>query len=171
MRFAIMCLLVALSASPVWAADKMDVKKDKASVKTTKKTTKDNAQAAIDPTKPTIFACPDSITVQEQKIAGKNIPEGFSAFTENVTYWLETVSVYSGEKPERVEPVKSTENSSLWVLEDKGDDYFLGCSYYHTSVMLRKKIPDNFKTCHVLPKFNPSNPHGPQVLQLFTCEP
>lgn len=116
--------------------------------------------------------CPESITVETQKLDKKNAPAEFTAFNTETTYWLEWVGVFSGEKKlERVEPAKSTESTSVWMLANNGKtQYYLGCNYKHTSVSLKKPLDESFKTCRVTPKSNPENPHGPMVLQQFACE-
>ncbi len=121
---------------------------------------------------PDVLACPESIKVDAQKLDKKNTPTGFSSYNEDVTYWLDAVNVYVGEKtPEKMEPYKSTEVSSEWKLEENGKQHYsLVCGYRETSVVLRKAISEKMKACHLSPKNNPQNPHGPQVLQQFDCE-
>ncbi len=167
----------APAKAPVKAPKKTEKKTDKKAEKKTegkkadeKKDTKpDEAKDAK--AEPLNLTCPESIKVEAQKADKKSVPAGFSTFDENVTYWLDTVSVYSGDKPTMMETYKSTANSSTWMLIGNGKThYYLGCGYRDTSVMLKMPLPANLTTCHVLPEENPQNPHGPQVLQQFGCE-
>ena len=119
-----------------------------------------------------VLACPDNIKVEAQKLDKKNAPKGFGSFNAEVVHWLETVSVYSGDKViTKTEPTKGTEITSIWPLKDNGKlHYYLGCSYHDTSVIVTKALSELFKNCHVSPKADPRNPHGQQVLHAFACD-
>ncbi|MBY0406659.1 MAG: hypothetical protein K2Q01_03125, partial [Rickettsiales bacterium] len=95
----------------------------------------------------------------------------FTSYTEEETYWLERVGLAKGDKKvEIVEPFKATESSEEWRLVDNGKvSYFQVCHYRNTSVALKKPLDKELKACRVLPKANPANPHGPQVLHQFEC--
>lgn len=155
-------------AKPVKAAKKPAAKVEKKEEKVAKPDAKKEAK----PEAKEALACPESITVEEQKLDKKHTPAGFGYFAADVKYWLETVSVYAGDKKITVvEPAKSTESLSFWPLTDNGKThYWLGCAYKHTSVVLKKPLDEKLRSCHVGPKANPMNPHGPLVLHAFGCE-
>jgi hypothetical protein len=117
------------------------------------------------------LACPPRIEVAAQKLE-KKAPAGFTSMNETKpAYTLRWVGVYSGKEPVAVEPFRSSESSSEWMLVDNGKQpYFLMCGYNHSSVLLKKPLPATLKTCRVSPQPDPALPKGPQLLHKFDCE-
>ncbi|NBO19761.1 MAG: hypothetical protein EBV03_11185 [Proteobacteria bacterium] len=140
---------------------KEEVKKEEPK-KTDKETVKEEKLGALE--------CPKRISVSEQK-TDKKLPAGFTSFSEVASsYWLKAAFVYSGEKPERVDPDKSTESTAEYTLLDNGKvSYWLVCAYGDTSLKLKKPLDKAFSKCALSAAENPANPAGPRLLTSLSC--
>jgi len=128
-----------------------------------------NSVALADGVEP--IACPDSIQVAPQDLDNKI--EGWHYFSDgNAKYTLVGLQVYSG-KNDMVpfEAGRGTESYSQWLLSDNGKEkYYVVCRYSQTSVLLRRLLDSEIKSCKSFYEPDSKNPAAPQIFRKITCE-
>lgn len=119
----------------------------------------------------TAYDCPTRLELSEQKVL-KKTPTGFSSMIDaKNSYWLTGVAIYRGKKdPMVLEPARSTEVSSDWVLQDNGkESYAMVCRYGDTTLRLAKTLDKAFKQCSLTPGENPAEPKGTPIMIKLSC--
>lgn len=168
---------ITKEAKPAASVEKSKKTKEKSTDKTSDKSSDkpvEKSSAALAMPDETLgeFDCPSRVPVATQKLESGSF-KNFSTFSETErSYWLRTVQIYSGDKQLAVvDPARSTESSSEWILIDNGKvDYYFVCGYQDTSLKLKKQLASTLKTCMLSAKPDPANPKGrPQLIGL-SCQ-
>jgi len=114
-----------------------------------------SAASAVGAEKPPVIKCPDVLEVREE-VSGQT--DGWESLKDEGKgqHVLDNIFIYENHPREMASLVPDSQKekgeklSSKWKLVDNGKtDYWVGCSYRSTKMMLVKKLSPTLKECIV----------------------
>ena len=115
--------------------------------------------------------CPPSVNVEQKGAA----PKEWSVDYSKMAAELSSVTIFDGP-PEEMASLKYDDERSAkgeiiqtWELPANQRGYWIECGYVNTTAQLRRKLPDDIRSCEVVLERSMSFGGGGAVVKRATC--